>query len=126
MTIDTACSSSLVALHLACRALRSGECELALAAGVNVMCAPEITIALTKSHMLAPDGRCKTFDDSADGFARGEGCGSFQTWGDDNTGREDNSGRVVPPMGVVRVTCSVSCKVEPRASQNMAGSYPYA
>ncbi len=48
---------------------------MALAAGVNVMCSPETTIALSKAHMLAPDGRCKTFDASADGFSRGEGCG---------------------------------------------------
>ncbi|MFZ5542948.1 MAG: type I polyketide synthase [Pseudomonadota bacterium] len=75
LSIDTACSSSLVALHVACQSLRSGETRVALAGGVNVMCAPETTVALTKAHMLAPDGRCKTFDASADGFARGEGCG---------------------------------------------------
>jgi len=75
MSIDTACSSSLVALHVACQSLRSGESRTALAGGVNLMCSPETTIALTKAHMLAPDGRCKTFDASADGFARGEGCG---------------------------------------------------
>jgi acyl transferase domain-containing protein/acyl carrier protein len=75
LSIDTACSSSLVALHIACRSLRSGESSLAIAAGVNVMCSPETTIALSKAHMLAPDGRCKTFDASADGFSRGEGCG---------------------------------------------------
>jgi acyl transferase domain-containing protein/NAD(P)-dependent dehydrogenase (short-subunit alcohol dehydrogenase family)/SAM-dependent methyltransferase/acyl carrier protein len=75
LSIDTACSSSLVALHVACRSLRTGESRLAIAAGVNLMCSPETTIALSKSHMLAPDGRCKTFDASADGFARGEGCG---------------------------------------------------
>ncbi len=75
LSIDTACSSSLVALHVACRSLRTGESRVALAAGVNVMCSPETTIALSKAHMLAPDGRCKTFDASADGFSRGEGCG---------------------------------------------------
>ena len=75
LSVDTACSSSLVALHLACRSLRSGETRVALAGGVNVMCSPETTVALTKAHMLAPDGRCKTFDAAADGFARGEGCG---------------------------------------------------
>ena len=75
MAVDTACSSSLVALHLACQSLRSGESRVALAAGVNLMCSPETTIALSKAHMLAPDGRCKTFDASADGFSRGEGCG---------------------------------------------------
>jgi acyl transferase domain-containing protein/SAM-dependent methyltransferase len=75
LSVDTACSSSLVALHLACQSLRSGETRVALSGGVNLMCAPETTIALTKAHMLAPDGRCKTFDASADGFSRGEGCG---------------------------------------------------
>ncbi|MBE7247997.1 MAG: polyketide synthase, partial [Actinomycetospora chiangmaiensis] len=75
ITVDTACSSSLAALHLACRSLRGGETRLALAGGVNVMCMPETSIALSKSGMLAPDGRCKTFDASADGFSRGEGCG---------------------------------------------------
>ena len=75
MTVDTACSSSLVALHLACNSLRAGESRVALACGVNVICAPQTSISLSKSHMLAPDGRCKTFDAAADGFARGEGCG---------------------------------------------------
>ncbi len=75
IAVDTACSSSLVAIHLACRSLRDGESRLALACGVNVICSPETTIALSKAHMLAPDGRCKTFDAKADGFARGEGCG---------------------------------------------------
>ena len=75
LSVDTACSSSLVAVHLACRSLRSGESRMALAGGVNLICSPETTIALTKAHMLAPDGRCKTFDAAADGFARGEGCG---------------------------------------------------
>jgi acyl transferase domain-containing protein len=73
--IDTACSSSLVAIHQACQSLRWRECSLALVGGVNLMLAPESMIALSKLRALAPDGRCKTFDASADGYGRGEGCG---------------------------------------------------
>ena len=74
MTIETSCSASLVSIHTACQSLRLGESSLALAGGVNVICTPETSIALSRSHMLATDGRCKTFDAAADGFTRGEGC----------------------------------------------------
>ncbi|MBP9051375.1 MAG: type I polyketide synthase [Ilumatobacteraceae bacterium] len=75
MAIDTACSSSLVALHQACQSLRTGESNLALAGGVNLLLLPEAFVCFNKWGMMAPDGRCKTFDDAADGFVRGEGCG---------------------------------------------------
>jgi acyl transferase domain-containing protein len=75
LAIDTSCSSSLVAVHVACQALRAGECTMALAGGVNMLLSPEISIALSRSHMMACDGRCKAFDERADGFVRGEGCG---------------------------------------------------
>jgi len=75
MTLDTACSSSLVALHLGCQSLRNSECKLALAGGVHAMLLPENMVNACKMGMLAGDGRCKTFDASADGFALGEGCG---------------------------------------------------
>jgi acyl transferase domain-containing protein/acyl carrier protein/protein-L-isoaspartate O-methyltransferase len=74
VSIDTACSSSLVAVHQACQSLRLHETRLALAGGVNVICAPTTTMLLSKAHMMAPDGRCKTFDRRADGFVRAEGC----------------------------------------------------
>ena len=75
MAIDTACSSSLVAVHLACQSLRSGESSLAIAGGVNATLMPDLFVLFSKWGMMAPDGRCKTFDAAADGFVRGEGCG---------------------------------------------------
>jgi len=75
MAIDTACSSSLVALHLAVQGLRNGEANMALVAGVNLLLSPDLSINFTKAHMLSADGHCKTFDASADGYVRGEGCG---------------------------------------------------
>jgi acyl transferase domain-containing protein len=74
MVVDTACSSSLVALHLACNGLRSGDADLAIVGGANLMLLPEGSIAFSKTRMLAADGRCKTFDHKADGYVRGEGC----------------------------------------------------
>lgn len=73
--VDTACSSSLVALHRAVRALRAGECEIALVGGVNVTLAPGLFRAFAEAGMLSPTNACRTFDSKADGYVRGEGVG---------------------------------------------------
>jgi acyl transferase domain-containing protein len=75
VTVDTACSSSLAAIHLACQSLRAGECDLALAGGVNLILSPLSTTVTGRCLPLAPDGRTKAFDAAADGIVRGEGCG---------------------------------------------------
>jgi acyl transferase domain-containing protein/acyl carrier protein len=75
VAIDTACSSSLAAVHLAVQSLRTGESDLALAGGVYTVLKPNLSVGLSKLHMMAADGRCKSFDAAADGFVQGEGCG---------------------------------------------------
>ncbi|KAA3617209.1 MAG: amino acid adenylation domain-containing protein [Calditrichaeota bacterium] len=74
-SVDTACSSSLVTVHLACQGLRNGETDMAVAGGVSVMLSPVASITFSQANMLAPGGRCRTFDASAEGYVRGEGCG---------------------------------------------------
>ena len=75
LTTDTACASALTALHLAVEGLRAQECDIALCGAVNVLHHPRIFAILSNGQVLAEDGRCKTFDEAADGYARAEGCG---------------------------------------------------
>lgn len=75
VAVDTACSSSLVAVDLACASLGRGECDLAIAGGVNALLSPWGSIYFTKASLMSPTGRCKPFDASADGIVRGEGAG---------------------------------------------------
>ncbi|HIE6243680.1 TPA: beta-ketoacyl synthase N-terminal-like domain-containing protein [Pseudomonas aeruginosa] len=75
LTVDTACSSSLTAVHLACNSLLAGECEIAIVGGVNVIASSAIFQSMGDAGALSADGTCKTFDDRADGYGRGEGCG---------------------------------------------------
>jgi acyl transferase domain-containing protein len=77
MSIDTACSSSLVALVQGCRGVERGEAPMALCCGVNAMFDGYVFLVLSNAGMLSPDGRCKTFDASANGYGRGEGCGAL-------------------------------------------------
>lgn len=72
---NTACSSSLTALNYAVESLRNGQCDMAIVGGVNLLISPVSFIGLSQFNALAPDGKCKTFDATADGFGRGEGCG---------------------------------------------------
>ena len=76
VTIDTACSSSLVALNAAQKSLQNGECEIALVLGVNIL-SDEVSVPFAYARLLSPTGKCHTFDESADGYCRGEGCGAL-------------------------------------------------
>ena len=76
ISVDTACSSSLTAINIACRSLLNRDCDTAVAGGTNVMTNPDNFAGLDRGHFLCPSGNCKTFDDGADGYCRGDGVGS--------------------------------------------------
>ncbi|MDB6171653.1 MAG: Oxidoreductase, short chain dehydrogenase/reductase family [Chthoniobacteraceae bacterium] len=76
LTLDTACSSSLTAIHLACRSIWNNEADMAIAGGVNALLRPESSIIMSRAGFLSPDGRCKAFDASANGYVRSEGAGA--------------------------------------------------
>jgi hypothetical protein len=73
MTIRTACSSALTCLHQACLSIHAGDCDSAIVGGTNLVLTPEMTVSMFQQGVLSPEGRCKTFDASADGYGRGEG-----------------------------------------------------
>ena len=73
LSVETACSASLTAVQLACTAIRNGDCDQALVGGAMIMLSPEVTESFARGNFLAPDGRCKAFDNRADGYVRGEG-----------------------------------------------------
>lgn len=76
-SVDTACSSSLAAIQIACTSLRTGECDTAVAGGVNILTAPDIFAGLSKGQFLSPTGSCKTWDSKADGYCRADGVGTI-------------------------------------------------
>ncbi|MEC9466694.1 MAG: type I polyketide synthase, partial [Myxococcota bacterium] len=97
LALDTACSSSLVALHLAGSALRRGDCDVALACGVQVVASPMGFVLMSRTQALAPDGRSKTFSNAANGYGRGEGAGVLVLMRQSDA---ESTGR--PILGLVR------------------------
>ena len=98
-SVDTACSSSFAALNIACTSLRAGECDMALSGGANVLTNPDIFCGLSRGHFLSKTGSCKTFDETADGYCRGDGvCSIILKRLDDALADND------PVLGVIRGT----------------------
>jgi len=117
MTIDTACSSSIVALDTAVKALHAGDCSSALVLGVDIMLTPHRFQTTCAARMLSPNGRCATFSDEADGYARGEGCGAIVVTLDDGyqaawakvsgigLQQDGRSANLTSPMGPAQEAC---------------------
>jgi len=95
MVIKTGCSASLVSLHEACRALQNGDCTGAIVAGTNLIPGPGTTVTLTEEGVLSPESSCKTFDATADGYARGEAITAVYIKLLDNAIRDGNPIRAV-------------------------------
>nr|WP_255676094.1 non-ribosomal peptide synthetase/type I polyketide synthase [Pusillimonas sp. MFBS29] len=120
MAIDTACSSSLVAVQAACRSLRTGECDMALAGGVNALISDELTRGFAAAGMLSPDHACRTFDASADGYVRGEGAGFVVLKRLSDALRDGDRVRAVIRGGAVNHDGHASSLTAPNASAQAA------
>jgi acyl transferase domain-containing protein len=103
MTLQTGCSSSLVGLHEACQALYSGECSSAIVAGTNLILAPTMTTTMSENLVLSPSGICRTFDEMADGYGRGEAINAIYIKRLDDAIRSND-----PIRAVIRAT-STNC-----------------
>ncbi|KAF4945826.1 hypothetical protein FGADI_11645 [Fusarium gaditjirri] len=104
MVVRTACSSSMIALHLACQDILSGDCaDGAIVGGINLIITPRTTVALTEQGVLSEDGRCKTFDADADGYARGEGVSAIYIKKLSDAVRDRD-----PIRAVIRSTCAAA------------------
>ncbi|KAL3496347.1 hypothetical protein BJX62DRAFT_251184 [Aspergillus germanicus] len=103
MTLQTGCSASLVGLHEACQALYSGDCSSAIVAGTNLMFAPTMTATMSDNTVMSPTGTCRTFDEKADGYGRGEGVNALYVKRLEDAIRDND-----PIRAVIRAT-STNC-----------------
>lgn len=103
MVLRTACSSSLTGLHEACLALEAGECESSLVVGTSMLLDPQLTASLTAQGVLSPNGRCRSFDAGADGYARGEAIVAIHVKKLSDAIRDND-----PIRAVIRASCANS------------------
>lgn len=120
LSLDTACSSSLVAVHAACRSLRLGECDMAIAGGVNLLVGDDLTRGFAAAGMLSPSHACRTFDASADGYVRGEGAGFVVLKRLADARRDGDRIRAVVRGGAVNHDGRASSLTAPNASAQVA------